>query len=174
MLYIMRNLFVLMLLGILSAGCATVRTHRTVLEPMGTELTASVGSSIFRLNKQRDLPNMWGGRDIYGGKVGRGFAEVKLVGISEDGKVEVLVFDVNKDTTENTLDRYIFGVNQQKVDVTQNVSLGEEPSDGGVAVMIDPAFEQDFVVSGVKITFHEVSKSSVVYTLEDLTPESVD
>ena len=117
---------------------------------------------------------MWGGRDIYGGKVGRGFAEVKLVGISEDGKVEVLVFDVNKDTTENTLDRYIFGVNQQKVDVTQNVSLGEEPSDGGVAVMIDPAFEQDFVVSGVKITFHEVSKSSVVYTLEDLTPESVD
>ncbi len=99
---------------------------------------------------------------------------MKLVGISEDQKVEVLVFDMNKDNTETTLDRYIFGVNQQKVDVTQSVSLGDDSTDGGVHVTIDPALEPDFVVSGVKITFHEVGTSSVVYTLEDLTPVFVD
>ena len=56
---------------------------------------------------------------------------------------------------------------QQKVDVTQNVNLGEDPSNEGVVVTIDPAKEPNFVVSGVKITFHEVGTSSVVYTLED-------
>ena len=170
----MRNLFALLLLVLTVTGCGTIRTHRTVLQPMGTELTASVGSSLFRLNKQRDLPNMWGGRDIYGGKVGRGFAEVKLVGILEGPKVEVLVFDMNKDSSETTLDRYIFGVNQQKVDVTQSVSLGAGPADGGVPVTMDLRLERDLVVSGVKITFHEARTSSVVYTLEDLTPVSVD
>ncbi len=166
----MRKLIALMLLGLFVSGCGTIRTHRTVLQPMGTELTASVGSSLFRLNKQRDLPNMWGGRDIYGGKVGKGFAEVKLIGISEGEEVEVVVFDMNSDNTETTLDRYIFSPGQQKVDVTQNVNLGDKPSEQGVTVTIDPESEPDFVVSGVKITFLEVRSNSVVYTLEDLTP----
>ena len=174
MLYFMRNTFALLLLTLLASGCGTIRTHRTVLQPIGTELTASVGSSLFRLNKQRDLPNMWGGRDIYGGKVAKGFAEVKLVGISEHHQVEVLVFDMNHDSTETTLDRYIFAVNQQKVDVTQNVNLGEGSPDGGVAVTIDPNSDQEFVVSGVKITFHEVGSNSVVYTLEDLVAPVAD
>jgi len=170
MLYLMRKFITLMLLGLLFSGCGTVRTHRTVLQPMGSTLTASVGSSLFRLNKQRDLPNMWGGRDITGGKVARGFAEVKLIGVSEGEKIEVVVFDMNSDNTETTLDRYIFAPGQQKVDVTQNVNLGEDSSDHGVAVTIDPQTEPEFVVSGVKITFLEVRSNSVVYTLEDLTP----
>ena len=174
MLYFMRNVLALMLLGLLLSGCGTIRTHRTVLQPMGTELTASVGSSLFRLNKQRDLPNMWGGRDIYGGKVRKGFAEVKLIGISEGEKVQVSVFDMNSDNTETTLDRYIFSPGQQNVDVTQNVNLGDESSDQGITVTIDPEVEADFVVSGVKITFHEVGPNSVVYTLEDLTPPATD
>jgi len=174
MLHLMRNVITLMLLGLLFSGCGTVRTHRTVLQPMGSSLTASVGSSLFRLNKQRDLPNMWGGRDIYGGKVGKGFAEVKLIGISDAQKVQVLVFDMNSDNTETTLDRYIFSPGQQNVDVTQNVNLGDKPSDQGVAVTIDPESEPDFVVSGVKVTFLEVRSSSVVYTLEDLTQPAAD
>ena len=117
---------------------------------------------------------MWGGRDIYGGKVGKGFAEVKLIGISDAQKVQVLVFDMNSDNTETTLDRYIFSPGQQNVDVTQNVNLGDKPSDQGVAVTIDPESEPDFVVSGVKVTFLEVRSSSVVYTLEDLTPPAAD
>ena len=170
MLYRMRKFITLMFLGLFVSGCGTIRTHRTVLQPMGTELTASVGSSLFRLNKQRDLPNMWGGRDIYGGKVGKGFAEVKLMGISGSEEVEVVVFDMNSDNTETTLDRYIFSPGQQKVDVTQNVSLGEGRSDHGLAVTINPAAEPEFVVSGIKITFLEVRATSVVYALEDLTP----
>ena len=168
MLYSMRSAILLLFIGSLFSACGTIRTHRTVLQPMGTELTASVGSSLFRLNKQRDLPNMWGGRDIYGGKVGKGFAEVKLIGISEGEKVEVVVFDMNSDNTETTLDRYIFSPGQQKVDVTQNVNLGEDSSDHGVAVTIDPKTEPEFVVSGVKITFLEIRPNSVIYTLQDL------
>jgi len=170
----MRNVLILMLLGLLLNGCGTIRSHRTVLQPMGTELTASVGSSLFRLNKQRDLPNMWGGRDIYGGKVREGFAEVRLIGISEGEKIQILVFDMNSDNTETTLDRYIFSPGQQNVEVTQNVSLGDKSSDQGVRVTIDPESEPNFVVSGVKITFHEVGSNSVVYTLEDLIPVEAD
>ena len=66
------------------ASCAAVRSHRELEQPLGSQLVASVGSTIFRLNKLGDLPNVVGGRDIYGGKVDRGFAEIKLVAI--DGK----------------------------------------------------------------------------------------
>ena len=57
MLYSMRSAILLLFMGSLFSACGTIRTHRTVLQPMGTELTASVGSSLFRLNKQPDLPN---------------------------------------------------------------------------------------------------------------------
>ena len=157
----------LLSLALLATACSAVREHRNLLQPVGGQLTASVGSSLFRLNKQRDLPNMWGGRDVTGGRVSRGFAEVKLVGIPGERKAEVLVFDVNADNTETTLDRYFFGVGAD-VDVTQNVNFGDGSSERGIPVTVDLDVEASLVVSGVQITFVEVGQNSVVYTLKDL------
>ena len=163
----------MVLTGLLASACGTIREHRNILQPMESQLTASVGSSLFRLNKQRDLPNVWGGRDITGGKVARGFAEVRLIGIPGDQKVDVMVFDVNADNTENTLDRYFMGV-AATVDVNQNVSLGDDPGEGGIPVTVDLETEASLVVAGVELTFLEVRQNSVVYILRDLLPSSAE
>src|SRR5712692_8840701 len=89
---------------LLSAGCATVREHRELAQPQNMPLTASVGSTLFHLSKKGDLPNIVGGRDIYGGKVDKGFAQVKLRAVHDDGVVELLVYDVTRESAETTMD----------------------------------------------------------------------
>ena len=53
---------------IILSDCASVRSHRTLSQPSGVTLTASAGSTRFRLNKTGDLPNVFGARDIWGGE----------------------------------------------------------------------------------------------------------
>jgi hypothetical protein len=50
-------------------ACGTIRSHRQVEQPLASDLTTGVGGTFFRLNKVGDLPNAFGGRDIWGGKV---------------------------------------------------------------------------------------------------------
>ena len=79
----------------LSAGCAQIRTNRQIEQPVGAALTSGIGGTLFRLNKVGDLPNAFGGRDIWGGKVDKGFAEMKLAGI--EGQTLILdVMDINR------------------------------------------------------------------------------
>ena len=149
-------------LGLL--GCATVRDHREISHPEGQIHTASVGSTLFRLNKIGDLPNAFGGRDIYGGKVDEGFAEVKLAGI-EGSKVLLNAFDISRNSTETTMDRY--GVNSN-VEVSQSINVGNSGNETGIQVVIDTAIEKVYVLAGVKVTFIEIRASSVDYRIEDM------
>jgi hypothetical protein len=155
------------LVTLFAAGCATVRDLRVLSQPENQTITASIGSSLFRLTKKGDLPNAFGGRDIYGGKVDLGFAEAKLVGIRDGGLVDLLVFDVSRASSETTMDRY---VHRPAVDVSQSVNIGTTDYAAGIPVTIDTKSEQEYVLSGVKITFIEVRKSSVVFTVKDLQP----
>ena len=150
---------------LLLVGCGTIRDHRSLSQPEGQHLTASVGSSLFRLNRKGDLPNAFGGRDIYGGKVDHGFAEAKLMRISSNRFVQLLVFDVSKDSAETTMDRY---GPRSTIDVSQTVIVGTSTSAGGIVVTIDTVTEPQYVLAGVKITFIRVGRSSVVYTLHDV------
>src|SRR3989442_6926805 len=71
----------------LTVACGTIRSHRQIDQPLGSQLTTGIGGTVFRLNKSSDLPNVFGGRDIYGGKGDRGFAEIKLLGIEDKGHI---------------------------------------------------------------------------------------
>src|SRR5437879_11224811 len=88
-----------------TAACGEIRSHRQLDQPLGSQLTTGIGGTVFRLNKSSDLPNVFGGRDIYGGKVDRGFAEIKLVGI-EDQALILDVVDVSRQSSETVMDRY--------------------------------------------------------------------
>ena len=157
---------VLALAVALIVGCGTVREQRLVVQPLDTRLTASVGSTIFRLNKRGDLPNAFGGRDIYGGKVDKGYAEVKLKAVREERYVDLVSFDVGRDSTETTMDRYKNPL--VRVDVSQTINIGPTSGDAGLLVSVDTAREKEYVLSGIRVMFLEVRPSSVVYTLEDL------
>ena len=96
-------MFALIAVSLSIFGCGTIRSHRNLEQPTGSVLTTGVGGTVFRLNKTGDLPNAFGGRDIFSGKIDKGFAEMKLAGI--EGTVLVLeIIDVNKHSPETTMD----------------------------------------------------------------------
>ena len=141
-------------------------------QPLGSQLVVGVGGVIVRMNKIGDLPNAFGGRDIYGGKVDRGFAEIRLAAV--EGKILVLeVLDINKQSPETTMDRYSPLVRTGVVDVDVNQSINIQTGEGAEPhrLRLDTTMQQDFVIAGVRVTFLEVQPYSVRYTLEDLQAE---
>jgi len=50
-------------------NCASIKNYYKLEQPEYSLLTASIGSTIFRVNKSSDLPNVFGKADLYGGKV---------------------------------------------------------------------------------------------------------
>lgn len=155
---------ILFSLSIILTACATVRDHRNLSHREDTNITASVGSTLFRLSRVSDLPNVVGGRDIYGGKVDRGFAEVKLVGIEDNRFIKLLVFDVNRESSETTMDRY---GQRGLVDINQNVNIGGGDGSAGIPVTIDTKKEREYTLSGVRVEIVEVRGSSIVYRVDD-------
>ena len=163
-----RRFVTALLLMALLLGCATIRTHREFEQPLGSPLVASVGSTIFRLNKLGDLPNAFGGRDIWGGKVDRGFAEIKLVSI-EDTTLVLDVIDVSHQSVETVMDRYKpFQTGALvRVDVQQSINIGSNQP-RPIRLRLDTTKQQELVISGVRVRFLEIQPYSVSYSLEDL------
>jgi hypothetical protein len=157
---------------LLTAGCGTIRSHRQVEQPLGSQLVSGVGGTLFRLNKLGDLPNAFGGRDIWGGKIDKGFAEVRLVGI-EDQTLILEVIDFSRHSSETTMDRYkpfqrrgLFNV-----DVQQSVTVGPGESLTPYRVRLDVSKQKDIVIAGIRLRVLEVQPHAVRYQLEDLQPQ---
>jgi hypothetical protein len=152
----------------LSTGCATVKEHRELTQLQNRPLTASVRSTLFHLSKKGDLPNVFGRANIYGGKVDKGYAEVKLRAIHDEGVVELLVYDVTRESAETTMDRYKpFNRGLVNVSQTQAVNMGAADTNA-IPVTLDTKSDKQYVVSGIRVRFLQVKPSSVVYTLTDL------
>ena len=155
-----------------AAGCGTIRSHRELEQPLGSQLVVGVGGIVFRLNKLGDLPNAFGGRDIWGGKVNKGFAEIRLVAI-EDRTLVLDIVDVDRQSSETTMDRYKpFQTNAVvDVDVSQSMSAGAAEGVKPNRLRLDTNKQREIVISGVRVRFLEVKSYSVRYTLEDLRPQ---
>jgi hypothetical protein len=154
------------------AACGTIGSYRQVDQPLGPQLTSGIGGTVFHLNKQSDLPNAFGGRDIYGGKVDRGFAEMKLAGI-EDQTVILDVVDVSRQSSETTMDRYkhLMRPGLVNVDVQQSVNVSGSQGPVPTRIRLDTRKQRDIVISGIRVTFVEVQPYGARYTLEDLQPQ---
>ena len=152
-------------------GCGAVRSHRQIDQPVGPHLTTAIGGTIFRLNKSSDLPNAAGNRDILGGKIDRGFAEIKLAGIEQDTLI-IDVVDFNRQSAETTMDRYkaFQQAGVVNVDVQQSVSSGTTQTIAPSRIRLDTRKQREIVISGVKVIFLEVHLYSVSYWLQDLQP----
>lgn len=155
-----------------TTACGAIRSHRQLDQPLGPQLTTGVGGTVFRLNKMSDLPNAFGGRDIYGGKIDRGFAEMKLVGI-EDQTVILDVVDISRQSSETTMDRYkhLARPGVVNVDVQQTGTLGQVQEPPPTRIRLDTRKQRDIVISGMRVNFLEIQPYSVRYTLEDLQPQ---
>lgn len=163
---------VLILLALLlTAGCGAIRSHRQVEQPLGAQLVSGPGGTLFRLNKLGDLPNAFGGRDIWGGKIDKGFAEVKLVGI-EDQTLLLDVIDVSRHSSETTMDRYkpFQRPGLVNVDVQQSITVGAgEPK--AYRVRLDTTKQREIVIAGIRLRVLEVQPQAVRYSLEEVQPQ---
>lgn len=163
---------VLIIVNLSISGCGTVRSHRNLEEPIGSVLTTGIGGTVFRLNKTGDLPNAFGGRDIWGGKTDKGFAEMKLAGI--EGTVLILeIIEVNKQSSETVMDRYKPFQNRNavlNVDVDNTVTIGSQELPKPYILRFDTAKQRNIVISGIRVTFSQVQPYNVVYSLENVQP----
>lgn len=126
----LRDLMLLIAIWALFLFAVTAKlTHaETITEPRleqktGVVLTKTIGSIIFRITKQRPLPNAFGGRDIFGGKIDEGFFEIRYLGASA-GQPKFRITDVHKSSTEGTLTRYRRSL--------VNIQMGAADSSGDV------------------------------------------
>lgn len=162
----MKKLICLLVLVMVVSGCATIRDYNKLQQPESSVLTASIGSTIFRVNKSQDLPNVFGKADLWGGKVDKGFTELKLKGITEAGNLILQISDVNLSSAETTMDRYK-PFNQTKVDVSASseINIDNTSKPEQTVFEFDPTKEESLVIGGVRVTFIEIKPYSVVYKL---------
>jgi hypothetical protein len=166
-------------------GCAPVRSYEVVQQSMATTLHVGIGGKLFRIERTSDLPNAFGGADIFGGKVDRGFVELRFVGVANDGRVILRLTDVETRSQETTMSRY--GVGHATVTgTTTTTAYGSWTSASGVyipppkgqTVLLPPhtiEFWYDttmgpLVIEGIEVTFQEVRPQGIMYRLQDLQP----
>jgi len=87
------------------AGCAQVQQRQQLAEPVGPVLRTPAGGTIATVMKDRDLPNAFGGADIYGRKVDAGFTRIIYRGRAADGSVLVEQVNVDVQSNASTLTR---------------------------------------------------------------------
>lgn len=87
-------------------GCASVR-HQSVVESSSKKTkTAFKGQKLVRIKKVEDLKNAFGKRDIWGGKVDKGYTEIYFAG-QEGAKLKFVVVEVDVDTNASVYTRYM-------------------------------------------------------------------
>jgi hypothetical protein len=117
--------FALLSLG--TVACAPIEHQAVIEQPTGAILTAGPGDVMARVDKQRNLENIFGKADIYGRKTNEGYSEIHYGGIDAKGDVLLYRTDVNIVTNETTMSRSPFSSSY-----TTSHSSGSAAYGGGV------------------------------------------
>lgn len=89
------------------AGCgATIQTYEQVGQDTGRELSTHVGGQVLKIHRTSDLPNAFGKANVFGGKVNRGYTELRYQGLAPDGRIVFRVMEVETESAETPISRY--------------------------------------------------------------------
>ena len=183
----MKKVLVLVFCFVIS-NCAQIQRYEDVSKSLGTQQTVSLGSELYRINKTRDLPNVFGKADIYGGKVNEGYSELRFMGVTPEGNIIFQLTDIDIESNETVFTRY--GASRSTINsntaanasVYGNTAYGsaqtnatmshyEKPeatitqlSPNTVQFVFDPADKQ-IKLEGISVEIIEVNKYSVTYFL---------
>jgi hypothetical protein len=91
---------------VLLAACSPLQSYETFSKEAETEYTVSIGKEVYRVKRERDLPNAFGNADIYGGKIDTGYTELRFAGLTAEGNVIFRLMDIEMDSNETTMSRY--------------------------------------------------------------------
>ena len=96
----------LTILGIFLASCAQIESYEEINVQVGKLTRISIGEELFRIRKSRDLPNVFGRADVYGGKIDEGFSELRFLGLNESGEIVFRYTDIDIESNETVFTRY--------------------------------------------------------------------
>jgi hypothetical protein len=170
--------FIALTLALALAGCgATIQTYERLSQDTGRELSTHVGGQILRVQRTQDLPNAFGKADVFGGKVNRGYTELRYQGITPDGRLVFRVTEVETESTETTMSRYggsTSTLNAQRVgnNVYGTVTTYDAPRGSTERLppnttefALDPKKTKEFTIGGIKVLVISASETALAYQL---------
>lgn len=170
--------FVVLTLVLALAGCGTtIQTYERLSQDTGRELSTHVGGQILRVQRTQDLPNAFGKADIFGGKVNRGYTELRYQGITADGRLVFRVTEVETESTETTMSRYggsTSTLNARRVgnSVYGTVTTYDAPRGSTERLppnttefALDPKRTKEFTIGGIKVVVMSATETSLAYQL---------
>jgi hypothetical protein len=177
----------------LLSSCAQVEHRQQLAESTGRPTTVQVGGAIATINKEKDLPNIFGRADIYGRKVETGFLKLVYKGRGKDGSALVEQIDVDVQSNASVLTRMpqTYSANSQET-ASGNFQANRFGGSGSVtgqasssAFAIAPHAEQNIVLppratafavpkgktvtlpTGQTVEFLEIEPYQVTYRIVD-------
>lgn len=165
------------LISVFSSGCvgipvgSEIQSYSLPVQELNKPMLASAGSVLLRINKTSDLPNIYGRADIYGGKVDRGFTEVRLLGGDGKTRLTLSITDVEKASSETTMERYQPYMTAQQggspVNVTTNVNTVQGQSSVPSSVVTADLNDTNFIAVGsYLIRFKKFDGVNLTYLIE--------
>ena len=160
------------------AGCgATIQTYEQVGQATGLELSTHVGGQVLKIQRTSDLPNAFGKADVFGGKVNRGYTELRYQGLAPDGRIVFRVTEVETESTETTISRYGVStstLNAQRIgnSVYGTVTSYDAPRGSTERLppntthfAVDASKTKEFTVAGTKVQIINATETSLTYQL---------
>jgi Tfp pilus assembly protein PilV len=170
--------FLVLILVLALAGCgATIQTYERLSQETGRELSTHVGGQVLRVQRTQDLPNAFGKADVFGGKVNRGYTELRYQGLTADGRLIFRVTEVETESTETTMSRYggsTSTLNAQRVgnSVYGTVTTYDAPRGSTERLppnttefALDPKKTKEFTIGGIKVQVISATETSLAYQL---------
>lgn len=158
---------IIIITTIVFISCGSIQNYRNLDQPSNQPLITSIGGTVFRLNRFSDLPNVFGNADLWGGKIDRGYVELKFLGFTEKGEIIFSIIDINKSSSETTMDRY---KNQPTIQVQTNVDILSSSPQEGTKFIFDPSRQKDIVIAGIQVIFTDIKPYSISYFIKDTQP----
>lgn len=170
------RLAVLPLIFIL-VGCGTIQTYEHLRQDTGRQLSTHVGGQVLLVQRTSDLANAFGKADVFGGKVNRGYTEVRYQGLAPDGRLVFRVTEVETESTETTMSRYggstaTFNTHRFGNSSYGSVSMHDAPRGSTERLppnttefAIDPAKTKEFTVGGIMVNITNATETSLAYQL---------
>lgn len=163
-------------------GCgATIQTYEHLHQSVGSDLNIYIGGTVFKVERTSDLPNAFGKADIFGGKINRGFTELRYQGLTPEKKLIFRITEVETQSSETTISRY--GGSTSTINTSTSYSaLGSETygtvthqsSPRGKTEMlppntteflIDPTKVRNLNIAGVRVEVLGFDEQSLRYRL---------
>src|SRR6266567_6427247 len=168
----MKTNLLLVALTAMLAGCGTTEPNEQLSTPASKPAEAHpvqsgpktletyVGGVIFKVDRTKPLPNVFGKPDIFGRKVYSGYTELRYQGLTEDGRILLRLTEAETQTNETTMSRSGQSTVHARVDQYGNVSgTVTRPQQGSTVLLppnttefvFDPAKGNELAIAGMRV-----------------------